>query len=118
MKSVALKLRNEIKRIRDDLAMRTMRVEKLEEVLVHYEDLSQARAVTNGVRPSKAHQIRSEIVGLLVHGPLHRREILDELAKKKILDGTEEDMNYLASRLSMWPETATDGKGHWHLNRS
>lgn len=120
MKSVLGVLRNDIHRMERELAQKQMRIDKLKEMVSHYEDLSrgqnrQAVLTLNGVK--KASAVKTEIINLLKDGPKHRREILDALAQKQLLSDTEQDMNYLASRLSMWKDTTTDGKGNWYLQR-
>lgn len=115
MKSIIGKLRQEVQRVEADLQLR---VEKLNQLKAAYDALAngQHRHVAQQLhRRPRPGTVRSEIISLLKNGPKHRKELLDHLARKHILRGTENDMNYIASRLSMWPETKTDGKGNWHL---
>lgn len=118
MKSVLGVLRNDISRMERELAQKQLKIDKLKEMVSHYEDLSKGQnrqtvVFLNGVR--KASAVKEEIINLLKNGPKHRKEILDALARKQLLADTEQDMNYLASRLSMWKDTTTDGKGNWYL---
>ena len=65
--------------------------------------------------PTKGSIIHNKVVELLRSGPLHRAEILQALKTDKLVEGGERDMDYLASRLSMWNDVSTDGKGNWRI---
>jgi len=115
MKNFAAQLRSEIARIERDVTDRTNKLDLLKSALLHYEALHGNLPKTNG--QTKAETVRKNVLTLLKEGPKHRQEILKELANKNILEPSDDGMNYLATRLSMWSETTTDGRGIWHLNQ-
>lgn len=120
----------EVRRRGADLQARSQQLNELKSMLSRYENLNspdlltpekrrQKRLVPTSHAPgTKAQSVREEIMNVLRVRPMHRKEILDHLANKQLVAGTEEDMNYLASRLSSWPETGTDGNGIWHLRET
>ncbi len=114
MKNFAAQLRSEIARIERDVTDRSRKLDMLKNALLHYESLNGTISKNNG--QTKAEVVRKNVLTLLREGPKHRQELLKELAQKNILEPSDDGMNYLATRLSMWSETTTDGRGVWHLN--
>lgn len=115
MRSFVAKLRIEIEKLEEELAKDTRpdRLESLKVTLAHYE--GRRHVTRRRGEATKGSIIHTKVVNLLKQGPRHRADILKELAKDKIVEGGERDMDYLASRLSMWSDVATDGKGNWQL---
>lgn len=115
MRSFVAKLRVEIEKLESDLAKdtRPQRLEALKQTLEHYE--GRRHIVRRRGEATKGSVIHDKVVNILKAGPRHRADILKELAKDKLVEGGERDMDYLASRLSMWNDVSTDGKGNWHL---
>lgn len=114
MKNFASQLRSEIARIERDVTERSRKLDMLKNTLLHYESLDGTSHKPHG--QTKAEVVRKNVITLLKEGPKHRQELLKTLANKNILELDEDGMNYLATRLSMWSETETDGRGNWHLN--
>lgn len=121
MKSVLDVLRSDINRMEREISQKQLKIDKLKEMIVHYRDLSrdaqgqnrQTERAPNTER--KVSAVKNEIVNLLKNGPKHRKEILNALAEKQLLNNTDSDLDYLSSRLSMWKDTMSDGKGNWYL---
>ncbi len=116
MRSFTAKLRLEIERLEAELARDTRRerLEALKKTLQHYE----GRRHTPKMRgePTKGSVIHNKVVQMLRNdGPLHRGKILEALTRDNLMSGSERDMDYLASRLSMWNDVSTDGKGNWRV---
>lgn len=116
MKNFAAQLRSEIARIEKDVTERTHKLDLLKNALLHYEAINGGTINKNNGQ-TKAEVVRKNVLTLLKEGPKHRQELLKELAQKNILEPSDDGMNYLATRLSMWSETTTDGRGVWHLNQ-
>lgn len=114
MKNFSSQLRSEIARIEGEVNAKAQKLDLLKNALLHYESLNGTIQKNRG--QTKAEAVRTNVITLLKEGPKHRQELLKELASKQILEPSDDGMNYLATRLSMWSETATDGRGFWHLN--
>ncbi len=115
MKNFAAQLRTEIARIERDVTERTRKLDMLRNTLLHYESLGGTSHQKNG--QTKAEVVRKNVITMLKEGPKHRQELLKALAQRHVLEPDDDGMNYLATRLSMWSETETDGRGNWHLNQ-
>lgn len=115
MKNFASQLRSEIARIERDVTDRNRKLDMLKNTLLHYESLNDSTHKNHG--QTKAEIVRKSVLDLLKEGPKHRQELLKTLAQKHILEPDDDGMNYLATRLSMWSETTTDGRGNWCLNQ-
>lgn len=113
--NVSHQLRTEINRMERDLRDRSRKLDLLRSALLHYESLNAPPA--RGAQ-TKVEAVRKNVIEMLRDGPKHRQDILKNLAEKNILDPNDDGMNYLATRLSMWDDTATDGHGNWRLNHS
>ena len=116
MKSFTSRLRSEISRLEMEISKDTKqkRLAQLKETLLHYETLVSPPLVPGGEK-TKEERVKEEALALLRGGPIHRKALLRELARKQVLRGTEGDMNYLSTRLSMWDEASSDKKGNWCL---
>jgi hypothetical protein len=127
---IVRQFRMELNRIELDVRRRAAALNALKEMLSSYENLTSRdqllspeerqpkRVPAHHTPGTKAQSVREEIMNVLRVRPMHRKEILDHLASKQLVAGTEQDMNYIASRLSSWPETGTDGNGIWHLRET
>lgn len=114
MKNFAAQLRSEIARIEKDVTNRHHKLDLLKNALLSYEAANENQTKAPG--QTKAETVRKNVLTILKEGPKHRQELLKDLASKNILEPSDDGMNYLATRLSMWSETTTDGRGVWHLN--
>lgn len=115
MRSFVAKLRVEIEKLEEELAKdtRPQRLESLKATLAHYE--GRRHITRRRGEATKGSIIHNKVLDILKGGPQHRADILKALTKDNLMEGGERDMDYLASRLSMWNDVDTDGKGNWRI---